>query len=134
MKTADRSSSVLMFVSLAAAIHVIFAVNYVPSEQFHLNCGESSILNDTDTCSWTPDVGSKFLLSTKSSTSKAATQDPLVPEVPYMTARISQSEFSYSFPIVPGRKFVRLHFYSNSYNGHNPTNAIFLSRPGLTLF
>ncbi|KAK0584570.1 hypothetical protein LWI29_015341 [Acer saccharum] len=85
----------------ASSIHLVFAADYIPSEQILLNCGESSILNDTDTQSWTPDVGSKFLLSTKSSTSKATTQDPLVPKVPYMTARLSQSEFSYRFPIVP---------------------------------
>ncbi|KAK1562879.1 hypothetical protein Q3G72_018416 [Acer saccharum] len=42
-----------------------------------------------------------------------------------MTARLSQSEFSYRFPVVPGRMLVRLHFYSNSYNGHNASNAIF---------
>ncbi|KAK2657901.1 hypothetical protein Ddye_010953 [Dipteronia dyeriana] len=127
MKNSNRSfsASVLIFVSLASAIHVIFATNYVPSEQFLLNCGESTILNDTDSRSWTPDVGSKFLLSAKSSTSKAATQDPSVPEVPYMTARVSQYEFSYSFPVIPGRKFVRLYFYSNSYNGLDATNAVF---------
>ncbi|KAK0584243.1 hypothetical protein LWI29_009929 [Acer saccharum] len=127
MKNASRSfsASVLIFVSLASAIHVIFATDYVSSEQFLLNCGESTKLNDTDNRSWTPDVGSKFLLSAKSSTSKAATQDPSVPEVPYMTARVSQSEFSYNFAVVPGRKFVRLYFYSNSYNGLNATDALF---------
>ncbi|KAK1563910.1 hypothetical protein Q3G72_035086 [Acer saccharum] len=109
----------------ASSIHLVFAADYIPSEQILLNCGESSILNDTDTQSWTPDVESKFLLSTKSSTSKATTQDPLVPKVPYMTARLSQSEFSYRFPVVPSRMLVRLHFYSNSYNGHNASNAIF---------
>ncbi|KAK0584510.1 hypothetical protein LWI29_014348 [Acer saccharum] len=109
----------------ASSIHLVFATDYIPSEQILLNCGESSILNDTDTRSWTPDVRSKFLLSTKSSTSKATTQDPLVPKVPYMTSTLSQSEFSYRFPVVPGRMLVRLHFYSNSYNGHNASNAIF---------
>ncbi|KAK0606015.1 hypothetical protein LWI29_033173 [Acer saccharum] len=83
----------------AVAIHVNFAANYVLSEQIFLNCGESLILNDTDTQSW-PDVKSKF--SAKSLTSKATTQDPLVPKVPFMTTRVSHSEFSYSFPVVTG--------------------------------
>ncbi|KAK0603354.1 hypothetical protein LWI29_004023 [Acer saccharum] len=109
----------------AVAIHVNFAANYVPSEQILSNCGESLILNDTDTQSWTPDVKSKFLLSAKSLTSKATTQDPLVPKVPFMTTRVSHSEFSYSFPVITGRKFMRLYFYSNSYNGFNATNAMF---------
>ncbi|KAK1562762.1 hypothetical protein Q3G72_016592 [Acer saccharum] len=71
------------------------------------------------------DVRFKFLFPIKSSTSKAATQNSSVPKVPYMTARVSHSEFSYSFPIVPGRKFVHLHFYSNSYNGLDAANAVF---------
>ncbi|KAI9152834.1 hypothetical protein LWI28_001933 [Acer negundo] len=127
MKNANRCFSVfvLIFVSLASSIHLFFAANYIPSEQILLNCGESSILNDSDTRSWTPDVGSKFLLSAKSLTSKATTQDPLVPKVPYMTARLSHFEFSYRFPVVPGRMLVRLHFYLNSYNGHNATDAVF---------
>ncbi|KAK1586453.1 hypothetical protein Q3G72_002741 [Acer saccharum] len=104
MKNTNRSfsASVLIFVSFAVAIHVNFVVNYVPSEQILLNCGESLILNDTDTQSWTLDVKPKFLLSAKSLTSKATTQDPLVPKVPFMTARVSHSEFSYSFPVVTG--------------------------------
>ncbi|KAK1589200.1 hypothetical protein Q3G72_031458 [Acer saccharum] len=104
---------------LSVAIHVNFAANYVLSEQIFLNCGESLILNDTDTQSWL-DVKSKF--SAKSLTSKATTQDPLVPKVPFMTTRVSHSEFSYSFPVVTGRKFMCLYLYSNSYNG---LNAIF---------
>lgn len=114
-----------VFIFFSLAIHVTLAADYIPSEQILLNCGESSILNDTDGRSWTPDIGSKFLLSKDSTTAKAATQDPSVPTIPYMTARVFRSQFTYSFPVVPGRKFVRLYFYSNSYNGLNATNALF---------
>ncbi|KAA8517629.1 hypothetical protein F0562_015103 [Nyssa sinensis] len=45
-------------------------------------------------------VGSKFALpGGKSLTSPAATQAPSVPQVPYMSARIFQSEYTYSFPV-----------------------------------
>lgn len=119
-------ATLFIFLSLASAIHVTLAADYIPSEQILLNCGESVILNDDDKRSWTPDIGSKFLLSTKdSTTSKAATQDPSTPTIPYMTARVFHSEFTYSFPVVAGRKFVRLYFYSNSYNGLNATDALF---------
>ncbi|KAK1562350.1 hypothetical protein Q3G72_010543 [Acer saccharum] len=121
----DQGNGEIMLLYKQLQTELLDITSFIPSEQILLNCGESSILNDTDTRSWTPDVGSKFLLSTKSSTSKATTQDPLVPKVPYMTARLSQSEFSYRFPVVPGRMLVCLHFYSNSYNGHNASNAIF---------
>ncbi|KAL0300022.1 UNVERIFIED_CONTAM: Receptor-like protein kinase FERONIA [Sesamum calycinum] len=91
-----------------------------------LNCGGPPDSTDSDGRKWTSDIGSKFALSTtKSSTATAAIQKPSVPEVPYMTARIFQSEFTYSFPVASGRKFVRLYFYPASYNGLNASNAIF---------
>lgn len=122
---------VLVFVYLASAIHVIIAADYVPTEKILLNCGDSSEASDIDNRKWTPDVGSKFLGSTGNSVvSKAATQDSSVPSVPYMSARVFRSNFTYSFPVVAGRKFVRLYFYANSYDGLNATNALFSVNSG----
>ncbi|KAL7182091.1 hypothetical protein ACSBR1_040915 [Camellia fascicularis] len=73
------------------------------------------------------DVASK---GWNSSTSTAATQDLSVPQVPYMTARIFQSEYTYSFPVALGHKFVRLYFYPASYSGLNTSNSIFLVTAG----
>ncbi|XP_044473384.1 receptor-like protein kinase FERONIA [Mangifera indica] len=137
MKNSNRSSfpsSVVIFASLAFFIYVVLAADYVPTEQLLINCGESSTQIDDDKRSWTPDVGSKFLLYSKSTAAKAATQDSATPEIPYMTARVSQSNFTYSFPVVSGRKFVRLYFYPNSYNGLNASNALFsVTTGGYTL-
>ncbi|MBA0616321.1 hypothetical protein Godav_016377 [Gossypium davidsonii] len=117
---------VSVFASLLLLFHLVLAADYVPTEKILLNCGEKSDLSDNDNRKWTPDVGSKFLTGTeKSVTSPAASQDPAVPEVPYMTARVFHSNFTYSFPVVSGRKFVRLYFYANSYDGQNATNALF---------
>ncbi|MBA0857377.1 hypothetical protein Goshw_011605 [Gossypium schwendimanii] len=117
---------VSVFASLLLLFHLVLAADYVPTEKILLNCGEKSDLSDNDNRKWTPDVGSKFLTGTeKSVTSPAASQDPAVPEVPYMTARVFRSNFTYSFPVVSGRKFVRLYFYANSYDGQNATNALF---------
>ncbi|KAG8377142.1 hypothetical protein BUALT_Bualt09G0137700 [Buddleja alternifolia] len=103
-----------------------FRADYVPTDKIFLNCGGPPDSTDTDGRKWTSDIGSKFALSsTRSTTAPAATQKPSVPEVPYMTARIFQSEFTYSFPVASGRKFVRLYFYPATYNGLNATNAIF---------
>ncbi|KAL4283569.1 hypothetical protein GQ457_16G028640 [Hibiscus cannabinus] len=115
-----------VFASLLLLFHLISAADYVPTEKILLNCGENAELPDNDNRKWTPDIGSKFLLRTGNSVvSRAATQDPSVPEVPYLTARVFRSNFTYSFPVVAGRKFVRLYFYANSYDGRNATDALF---------
>ncbi|KAI3805834.1 hypothetical protein L1987_21721 [Smallanthus sonchifolius] len=104
------------FLLFGCAIHVILAANYVPADKILLNCGANDELTDEDGRQWTTDVGSKFAVPGASSiVSDAATQKPSVPTVPYMTARIFRSEFTYSFPVAPGRKFVRLYFYPAVY-------------------
>ncbi|XP_048236262.1 receptor-like protein kinase FERONIA isoform X2 [Ricinus communis] len=42
-----------------------------------------------------------------------------------MTARVFHSNFTYSFPLAAGRKFVRLYFYPASYSGLNASDALF---------
>ncbi|GFY95730.1 malectin/receptor-like protein kinase family protein [Actinidia rufa] len=128
MRNADKyyCLSIFGFFFLASVLHLISAADYVPIDKILLNCGASPQTTDADNRKWTSDIGSKFASSVgKSSTSTASTQDPSVPEVPYMTARIFQSEYTYSFPVASGHKFVRLYFYPASYLGLNPTNAIF---------
>ncbi|KAI3473050.1 hypothetical protein Pfo_030019 [Paulownia fortunei] len=118
--------SALSFLLVVFVVDVISAADYTPTDKIFLNCGGPPDSTDSDGRKWTSDIGSKFALSTtKSSTAPAATQKPSVPEVPYMTARIFQSEFTYSFPVASGRKFVRLYFYPASYNGLDASNAIF---------
>jgi len=128
MRSMDKCfcASVLVLLCLLSSIQVIFAANYVPTEKTLLDCGANSDLPDSDGRGWTSDKGSSFLSSSgKSSTATASTQDPAVPQVPYLTARIFQSSFTYSFPVVSGHKFVRLYFYPSSYNGLNASDALF---------
>ncbi|KAG5552791.1 hypothetical protein RHGRI_010779 [Rhododendron griersonianum] len=118
--------SVFGVLFLASVVHLVSAANYEPAEDILLNCGASSQANDTDNRQWTPDIGSNIFSAVgSSSVSTAATQAPSVPTVPYMTARIFQSDFTYSFLVASGRKFVRLYFYPASYSGLNASNAIF---------
>ncbi|XP_057971196.1 receptor-like protein kinase FERONIA [Malania oleifera] len=117
---------VFLYSVIAVHVKVILAADYVPTDKIFLNCGAASDDVDADGRQWTSDVGSKFGSATgNSQTSQAATQDPSVSEIPYMTARLSRSKFSYSFPVATGRKFVRLYFYPSSYAGLNASNAIF---------
>ncbi|KAA8517557.1 hypothetical protein F0562_017813 [Nyssa sinensis] len=125
MRNTDKCS-VFIFLLLGILIHVISALDYVPTDKILLNCGASPETTDSDGRQWTSDINSKFALGGgNSSTSPAAAQDPSVPPVPFMTARVFRSEYTYSFPVASGRKFVRLYFYPASYLGLDPSNAVF---------
>ncbi|CAO2823917.1 unnamed protein product [Amaranthus hypochondriacus] len=112
---------------LSVLVNVIVAQNYTPKDNILLDCGaKDPHTTDSDGRKWNSDNGSKFLSSPKgSTTATAATQLPDVGVVPFMTARIFQSKFTYNIAVAPGRKFVRLYFYPNTYSGRNTTNAIF---------
>ncbi|XP_023904975.1 receptor-like protein kinase FERONIA [Quercus suber] len=125
------SIPIFVILYLAFTIHVNMAANYVPIEKILLNCGGPLDATDYDGRKWTADVGSKYLsASGKSTISQAATLEPSVPEVPYMTARIFHSNFTYRIPVVAGRKFVRLYFYPASYASLNASNAVFSATAG----
>ncbi|KAF8394808.1 hypothetical protein HHK36_018744 [Tetracentron sinense] len=120
--------SLVVSIFLASSfLHRISATDYTPTEKILLNCGASTETPDSyDDRKWISEIGSKFEPTAANTlTSRAATQVSSVPEVPYMSARIFRSEFSYSFPVVSGRKFVRLYFYFASYAGLNASNAVF---------
>lgn len=124
-KRGALSVLVFTFLSFTATIHrLAFAADYVPADEHFLNCGGQG--GDNNGQKWTSDVGSSFLQKSGSSTAeKALTQDPSVSEIPYMTARVFSSDFTYSIPVGAGRKFVRLYFYPNTYGGRNASNAVF---------
>ncbi|KAG2620174.1 hypothetical protein PVAP13_3NG157900 [Panicum virgatum] len=72
----------------------------------------------------------------KGTAATASYQDPALPSptTPYMTARIFTTNYTYSFPISPGRMFVRLYFYPSTYDNYAPGNAYFGVKAGnLTL-
>lgn len=120
------SGTALVFLCLSASLWVVLGADYVPRDKILLSCGADPQTTDTDGRVWTSDIGSKIPSSTANSiTATAATQDPSVPQVPYMTARIFPSNFTYSFPVASGRKFVRLYFYPSLYKTYNASNAIF---------
>ena len=132
MKNTDKfgpvslSISIILYLAFTIRVNIILADNYVPTEKIFLNCGGPPYTTDYDGREWTTDVGSKYLsVNGKSTTSQAATWDASVSEVPYMTARVFYSNFTYRIPVVAGRKFVRLYFYPASYAGLNVFDGIF---------
>ncbi|XP_057435420.1 receptor-like protein kinase FERONIA [Lotus japonicus] len=115
-----------LFLCLVLAVELVLAADFKPTDKILLNCGGPPDSSDTDGRDWTTDKGSKFgALGGNSTTSSAATQDPAVPQVPFMTARVFFAPYTYSFPVASGRKFLRLYFYSASYSGLNASDALF---------
>ncbi|KAJ8647811.1 hypothetical protein MRB53_000834 [Persea americana] len=116
---------VFLFLHLVSAATDNSTSAYVPSDQIILACGQTDGV-DTDGRKWTGDIGSKFAPSSQNTmTYTANSQDPSVPQIPYMKARIFSSPYTYNFPVGAGRKFVRLYFYPANYSNYDASDAIF---------
>ncbi|XP_057776676.1 receptor-like protein kinase ANXUR2 [Salvia miltiorrhiza] len=117
-------------INLLLSLATIFLISHTSHAQDRpliLNCGSPSSAKDADGRFWDPD--DKFLAAdTKFVIARADVQDPSLPsEVPYMTARIFQSEAKYQFPLKDStsRTMLRLHFYPSSYPNFNISNSYF---------
>ncbi|KAG4937508.1 hypothetical protein JHK85_052427 [Glycine max] len=102
-------------------------VIYSPLELFSINCGSNSSLSTRDGRNWTADI--KFLSENKDSVAAPALT-PSILEGPYTDARLSHSQFTYSFPVSTGPKFLRLFFYSTSYQNFHRSKAYFSVKAG----
>ncbi|KAK1283833.1 Receptor-like protein kinase FERONIA [Acorus calamus] len=116
----QTSFSLLLLVAITASIAPTSAQNstaYIPAEKIFLNCGASSSnMSSPDGLSWEGDDGLSYSPSIQNTLSATAiVQNPSVPAIPYITARISKTPYTYSFPVTPGRKFIRLHFYPSNF-------------------
>ncbi|MCD7460582.1 hypothetical protein HAX54_043850 [Datura stramonium] len=100
---------------------------YNAPDPFLLSCGAPSDTTDEyDGRPWNSDTNyPDFLPSNFSSISTTSEQDPSVTRVPYIRARIFHSKFTYTFPVLPGAKFLRLYFYPAAYLGSNKSESFF---------
>ncbi|KAK9035047.1 hypothetical protein V6N11_077098 [Hibiscus sabdariffa] len=101
---------------------------YTPTDYILLDSGASSNTESEDGRDWLADERSKFAPSNSESASFASTasrQDHSVTRVPYMTARVFRDNFTYSFPVSPGLKFLRFYFYPVQYSGFDGTTSFF---------
>ena len=108
----------LILISMAAYTDAITSP-YSPTDYFLLDCGSSS--NTTASSDGRTRRGDSGSATSNFSSfeSKADKQGASVEQVPYMTARIFKSQFTYSFSVSPGPKFLRLYFYPAVYSGIN---------------
>lgn len=128
----NNSASILfLFLSLFFLSKPLHA--YDPIDRFSINCGSSGNSSD-DERTWTGDINSKLLLSSNNQTqvAQATIQSPSTNQVPYTTARFSNTQFTYSFPLTQGPKFLRLFFNpTSSYSPNfNLSNSFFTVQSG----
>ncbi|MCO5560861.1 hypothetical protein L7F22_014481 [Adiantum nelumboides] len=107
------------------------AANYNPSFTYLLTCGapfNSSIA--VDNRPWLSDLPSPYLPSSTSTSISAYSNESILtslsPLAPLLSAaRIFTTTTSYSFPVSPGRYWVRLYFYPFAYQQFDPSRAVF---------
>ncbi|KAG6741834.1 hypothetical protein POTOM_055113 [Populus tomentosa] len=108
---------------------------YVPLDSIALDCGSSadSVGNDRN---WTADINSTVaILDQGSPSTNLKANGASTSSVPYYTARVSLSKFTYTFPVkTTGPKFVRLYFNPASYTGLNRSKASFSVTTGRYTF
>ncbi|XP_065860610.1 receptor-like protein kinase FERONIA [Euphorbia lathyris] len=98
---------------------IICAFDNSSLDKIILNCGSAEFVSFNGKY-WSGDVDLKFIPAeyarrTVSMASTSMSDD--VPNIPYSTARVFHFQFAYSFPMSPGFKFIRLHFYPTTYSG-----------------
>lgn len=107
-----------------------------PPPPLFLTCGPDTAGTDADGRRWEPD--GKYLIAggKESSAVKAGIQDPSLPsDVPYMSARIFQSESTYRFPVgdSASRTLLRLYFYPSAYPKFDVAASYFSVAVGTTV-
>ncbi|GLT41271.1 hypothetical protein SLA2020_153460 [Shorea laevis] len=110
--------------SLISLLHALnlfaAAAAYNSTDIILLDCGATSNTTSLDGRNWEADPNSKyspFNDPDASFSSYACSQLASVPLVPYCSALIIRSKFTFNFPVLPGPKFLRLYFYPETYSG-----------------
>ncbi|KAM0958441.1 hypothetical protein ACFX2C_023732 [Malus domestica] len=89
---------------------------YVPPEQINVQCGSSvTLVEFGEDRRWFGDMDSEFFpFNYQAAVNKSMSKEANF-TTPYRTARLSRFEFTYTFLLSSGPKFIRLHFYPASY-------------------
>ncbi|XP_050273962.1 receptor-like protein kinase FERONIA isoform X2 [Quercus robur] len=109
---------------------------YIPEDEINLDCGTSGNSTALDGRTWIGDENSIFfpvehLQNNASLTASVVQQSSSATRVPYTTARLSLSPFSYIFSsLTASQKFVRLYFYPATYGTFDRSKARFSVKAG----
>ncbi|XP_047326912.1 receptor-like protein kinase FERONIA [Impatiens glandulifera] len=117
--------------------HLCSATLFNAADNYAINCGGSSASSAaTDGRKWIGDVRSRHstfsieskgkLMISKSGVDSLSSIDP----IPYATAQVSRSDFTYTFKVNPGPKFIRLHFRPSSYASFKRSTSMFTVKAG----
>ncbi|CAL1392281.1 unnamed protein product [Linum trigynum] len=118
MKKQGICSVFLLIIITLNPSPTLSAGDYTPIDNIVVDCGSTtSGSNRADDRSWDADNPSKFLQPGSESASSTPTEHSTrLEKVPYLSARWSRSNFTYSFPVNPGQKFIRLYFFPATYS------------------
>ncbi|KAL8471803.1 hypothetical protein ACS0TY_029145 [Phlomoides rotata] len=136
-RTMDPPQVSLIFTFLC----FIITFNVCSSDRTHftddtvsMNCGSTGTSSAYTGTKWLGDVqprASPLMELTGSSTTSTASSKPTSADpVPYKTARVSRSHFSYAFQVNPGQKIIRLHFNPSPYRGFKGLKDLFTVEAG----
>ncbi|RLM66009.1 receptor-like protein kinase FERONIA [Panicum miliaceum] len=111
----------LLALAVSLAVAASADENSTVGGQIRVNCGASASATDADGRTWDRDAPSVGGVA-----AGASYEDPSLPSaVPYATARVFGSSYTYSFPVRPGRMFLRLFFYPAAYGARGAGGALF---------
>lgn len=120
----------LLFLHITTIFVLVQGASYTPKDNYLIACGISTdSATDSDGRKWVGDMSPSalpFLAGTPTSVAASTSvQNPYLPStVPFLGARIFSSPVSYSFPVTPGRHWLRLYFYPFPYENYDLDLAI----------
>ncbi|KAI4323850.1 hypothetical protein L6164_023425 [Bauhinia variegata] len=125
--------SCLLLLLLHLFIIGVISFEYHAVENLAISCGSSgnSTSDFDNTRSWIgdrdPNEQFSLIEQEKDSVEANSTEfNHLVQQHPYCTtARLSRSNFTYSFRVTEGQKFIRLYFFPSTYNNFDRSNSFF---------
>ncbi|KAL8471784.1 hypothetical protein ACS0TY_029130 [Phlomoides rotata] len=129
-----RISLALIFLCFLIRFHVATSDPIHFTGDVSINCGSTGTSSAHSGGKWLGDVqprrGSLLKLKGLSRTSTAIRRLTSTDPVPYKTARVSTSQFSYAFQVNPGQKIIRLHFNPSAYRGFKGLKDLFTVEAG----